>query len=84
MRNGDGFYSRHVSAVKLDWLWLPRFQDTLRRNDLFAEDPYGKVLKTLFQFYNKNSSWYNEIVELGEKIFLEREPDFEGPFEENA
>lgn len=62
-----GFYSRHVSAVELDWLGLPRFQDTLQSRDQFAEDLFCEKFKNLLPFYYKNSAWYAEIVKLDER-----------------
>lgn len=62
-----GFYSRHVSAVELDWLELPRFQDTLRSQNQFAEDWFCEKFKSLLPFYYKNSNWYPEIVKLDEE-----------------
>ena len=62
-----GFYSRRVSAVELDWLGLPRFQDTLRSQDQVAEDLFCEKFKRLLPFSYKNSTWYHEIVKLDEK-----------------
>jgi hypothetical protein len=64
---GDlGFYSRHVDAVDLEWLALPRFHDTLRSQHQVSEDMFCEKFKKLLPFFYSNSSWYYGSVKLDE------------------
>jgi hypothetical protein len=56
-----------VSSVELDWLGLPRFQDTLPSQDQVAEDLFCEKFKQLLPFHYKNGTWYTEILKLDEK-----------------
>lgn len=53
--------------MELDWLDLPRFQDTLRSQDPLSERKFCDKFKKLLPFYYVNNTWYDEIVNLDEK-----------------
>lgn len=57
-----------MSPVELDWLDLPRFQDTLRSPYPIAEDIFCEKFQKLLPFYYNNSTWYQDILKFDGKL----------------